>query len=268
MFELKWPTMNLMDHNNQLQFDAVDKETGKVVEVKTESLIFGSFSIILYALLFFFIFFTGRKKGDTYFKTLSESLEHSDYKSLIVIFVILFLIFQQIFFGFQGIEYSEEPLRMFALIFNYGIACCLILMLFVFPKNGKSANFSHYVIAGCLLLFLISNSLIIYFNYEKFFTEESIVALKTTCFTMLALCILCFLIIFLLKIIPLLVDKIFKKEGVFKTFIGIKDYDNISSKIVAFCEIVCMIFYWIFLIIFVNFPSLPKLKVVCMNVPK
>ncbi len=279
-FNYKWPTAGVQDVQQQI---LVNKKSGQEVNTSDQTIAIGSATIVFYFLTLTYIYgsalfnqfvaakhidisgsvynvfktFTGQFKNEpsTFFRlnTLSASFEHSE-KIGTTLFVVIFMALLQALFSYQNI-YSTDPKRSPIIAFNYIIILCWLLFMFIFPSRtvGKLqlTSWPHTFLAFCVLLSLIINCFLIANLYSDYFDEKAIEPLTGIGYAIIGAAIFA-LISMMFNAISDWYPTIYKW----------------THSWVALAEILCLVLYGIFMIMFIQFPPVPDGRLSCVLVPE
>ena len=279
----KWPIIQNQNNqinqqilvNNQInQQILVNKKSGQEVLVSNQSIEIGTATIVFYFLNFFYIYgsalfneFISKKKVSSFFtefkknpggffklNTLSTSFEESNKVGTTIV-IIIFMALLQGLFSSQNI-YSTDPKCSSIIAFNYLIVLCWLLLMFIFPYksvgNIKQTSWSHAFVAFCILLSLIINCFLIVNLYSEYFDDMSIKPLIQIGYAIVGASIFSIL------------------SMVANAASDITSLDFLFSKthlLVALSELLCIILYGVFLILFIKFPPIPNASLSCILVP-
>lgn len=277
----KWPSVSSesrdIKERVQQAISIVNKKTNQMVSTTPETIGIGSACIVFYFLTLLYIYGSAviikskiLKKNKSIFaffkefkmlkgkekptlNTLSTSFEYSERIGTTVC-LIIFLALLQGLFSSQNI-YSTDPRRASIIAFNYIIVMCWLLFLYIFPsvKVEKVAHISHihFLLACCVLGSLIINCFLVIDLYSDYFDDKSIEPLKVASYVIVGAAVIAAI-----------------SMGInFKVWTSFPSLGSWTSFAVAACELICLIFFGIFLILFIQYPPVPDEKLSCILVP-
>lgn len=268
--EYKWPIVKNKTHvqNNLNQAALINQKTGNIVENSKQTTAVGTTTVIFYLLMLLYIYITGALsdtgniksdflgillnsiKNGKFLKlnTLSISLQHSERIGTTIL-LVCFLATLQTLFASQNMYIGDDK-RSLIVAFNYIIVLCWLLFLYIFPSKtiGKKETTStaHAFLVFCIMLSIIINSFLIIDLYSVYYDAKSLESLKIITYIIVFFCILCGLVMLF--------------TNIFTNFM--------ESIMIAYFELICLILFGIFLIIFIQFPPLPSNELSCVMVDK
>lgn len=251
----KWPIVANAQSNAQHSI-FTNKQNNEQVSSSSQTLNIGIATIIFYILTFAYIYITAinnqKKSPDLKFKpmfglnTLSTSFEYSE-KVGTTILLMIFLALIQGLFSSQNI-YSDDLKRAPIIAFNYVIVLCWLLFMFVFPhKSGdkEKVSLTHFFLAFCVLGSLIINCFLIVNSYSEYYNENDLTPLIGINYSLVAVALIAGLTM------------------ICNGFIGKK----MTGFGVAISEMICLILFCVFMILFIQFPPLPTNQLACVMIP-
>lgn len=275
-FSYKWPSIS---SNTPQQAIFTNKKTNKEVHTSNETLSIGIATALFYFFTIIYIYVSGAINNNSIpfsinspkefissmmgvkeavvksikdlsifnLNTLSSSFKGSERIGTTVCLMI-FLALLQTLFSYQNI-YSNDIKRAPVIAFNYVIILCWFLFLYIFPskmigKQEKSSK-AHLFLAICALVSIIINCFLLANLYSEYFDEKTIEPLSGIGYALVA----------------------------FLLFSGITMICNVhigghlAHEAVAYSEMICLILFGIFLILFTQFPPLPSDQLSCVMIP-
>jgi hypothetical protein len=271
-FNYKWPTTNKQGDKQQILL--VDKRSQQELSTSDKTLGIGISAVIFYFFTLLYVYVTavmGQARANkstadiTYYglfknlgfnsilnlNTLSTSFQYSEKIGTSICILVCLALLQGIF-AFQNI-YATDVNGGTIIAFNYIIIMCWLLFLFVFPRNEKGLSHSHLAVAFCMLASLIINCFLVVMLYREYFDDNSIKPLSDISYILVG---------FLLANILVMGLSMIKESSY--PIIG---QLHKLGRLVPWTELVSLILFGVFLILFIQFPPLPNAHLSCTMVP-
>jgi hypothetical protein len=244
-----------LDLNNTTQYSNLLKTKNQGNDENLDITPIGFLVLISYILVFSFSYgnsFLSKKIGFNHVNgfTLSYAFKNEN-KTFGIFTCVLFIslyIGLMIHKGFVIPDKSDSAnLKIVAVALSFCLLLGFLLLFILTPKKGNGTeNNIHYFLAGCILLFIILSSCIIYFVYNGEYEEN--IFLEIMKYTLYMIGVTGFII---LSVVILYITKSLK-----------------FGKILAFSEIILVLLFFIILCIFSIMPKLINYEKICIGVLK
>jgi hypothetical protein len=225
----------------------INKKNEQIIETQDKSLILGSVTFVLYMLIFIYIYGSAiyKKKFLKTNLTMSEAFMHCEKRISIVLMIMTLCSFQ--YFYYQQNLYSDDYRRTIIVVFTFVTLMLWLLLFFIWPKELYLHSFvALFIIILCTF---VSNS--VYELYKSYYKEDGLENLQVIAYLCLSLFVMMCAI------------------GIFNVFRISKGLQySITTKIIAFIEVVLITTFGIFIVILGTMPPLPNQgSLVCFMKP-